>query len=155
MPRGRVPYRDFNKLYEPEPNSGCWLWIGSLAPGGYGKHSSRWAHRVSYQRHIGPIPEGLHIDHLCRNRQCVNPAHLEAVTCRENLLRGPNAMKTACLRGHPYSKYGVSDRGGRSCRKCDRMRSSAARRRVPLKRVMHCGRCRATDHNVSTCEAAS
>jgi HNH endonuclease len=72
---------------------------------GYGKmrvgESCRPAHRVSYEELVAPIPQGLTIDHLCRNRRCVNPAHLEPVSNRENIQRGQNATKPACIHGHP------------------------------------------------------
>lgn len=74
------------------PVTACWLWQGQQNRNGYGriKIQGRWlmVHRVSYELHIGPIPEGLVLDHLCRNRLCCNPQHLEAVTVRENTLRG-------------------------------------------------------------------
>lgn len=78
-----------------EPYSGCWLWCRHVHIGGYGMIGSgdglgknRYVHRVSYERHKGKIPEGLHINHLCRVRSCLNPAHLEAVTNAENVRRG-------------------------------------------------------------------
>lgn len=80
---------------------GCWLWTGSRR-GGYGRAKlagigSIDAHRLSYEHHVGPIPDGLVIDHLCRNRSCINPAHLEPVTTKENIRRGdvgsPQAMR--------------------------------------------------------------
>ncbi len=79
-----------------EPNSGCWLWVGTVDLNGYarfaevirGKHYNRIAHRAIYTALIGPIPEGLQLDHLCRVRCCVNPQHLEPVTLQENLRRG-------------------------------------------------------------------
>lgn len=108
----------------------CWEWEGRVAAVGYGrvKADGEWqyAHRVSYEVFIGPIPEGLVIDHLCRNTTCVNPLHLEPVEQGENVLRGnsPNAInarKTHCVRGHPFDKkntYIRKDRGYRECRKC-------------------------------------
>ena len=97
-------------------------------------------HRVAYEAAVGPIPEGLQLDHLCRNTLCTNPAHLEPVTCRENLLRGntlqaANAAKTHCPYGHPYAGENLRVRRlksgglGRSCRECARVFGRAARRK--------------------------
>jgi hypothetical protein len=113
----------------------CWLWTGSKTPNGYpvfwnGK-IQEGSHRYAYELLVGPIPAGLHIDHLCRNPGCVNPAHLEPVTQRENTMRSPiapaalNAAKTHCKRGHPFddeNTYVVMRNGRpiRSCRICRR-----------------------------------
>jgi hypothetical protein len=86
------------------------------------------AHRASYEAFIGPIPDGMTIDHLCRNRKCVNPSHLEAVPMRVNVLRGvgvtaKNAVKTHCVNGHEFNDQNTySDSKGRSCRACKRER---------------------------------
>lgn len=109
----------------------CWTWEASKNCGGYGhftaggRHFS--AHRFAYELLVGPIPEGLDLDHLCRVRNCVNPAHLEPVTRRENLLRGKtiqarNAAKTHCPQGHPYwgDNLYIDARGCRSCWTCKR-----------------------------------
>lgn len=119
-----TPDQRFDALYIPEPNSGCWLWLGRLDHNGYGQfsHGQRrsQAHRWSYERLVGPIPDGLQIDHLCRVRSCVNPVHLEPVTQRENIIRGigtsaVNARKTTCPKGHSFTaKWGHS----RRCREC-------------------------------------
>jgi len=93
-----------------EVTGNCWNWTGKANYKGYGYFSisgRRYqVHRWSYEHFVGPIPAGLTIDHLCRNRICVRPEHLEPVTNRENILRGAsptaeNARKAACLRGHP------------------------------------------------------
>jgi hypothetical protein len=119
--------RFYNKITRI-PESGCWLWDGYLCQG-YGSFSlngkQQQAHRVSYELHVGPIPEGLQIDHLCRVRCCVNPAHLEPVTQRENLLRGntfqaAQSKRTHCPQGHPYDEKNTyrCHRGHRNCKAC-------------------------------------
>ena len=112
---------------------GCWGWKADIASNGYARftirHRSSLAHRYAYQLLRGPIPAGLTIDHLCRNRACVNPWHLEAVTQKVNTLRSPtspaaiNSRKRVCLHGHPYDGTNVATWGDgkrRSCRACQR-----------------------------------
>lgn len=110
----------------------CWLWTASLFQGtgyaqfNYGGGKMGTAHRWSYIHHIGPVPDGLHLDHLCRVRHCVNPAHLEPVTQRENTLRGMSfaaqrARQTHCKRGHeftPENTYRGPTQTARQCRTC-------------------------------------
>lgn len=129
----------FWKYVLPEPNSGCWLWDGTVANTGYGQigefvggvRKLHYAHRLSYEMHKGPIPDGLHIDHLCRVRCCVNPAHLEAVTQRTNIMRGVSSMAikasaTHCVNGHEFTEentyYRKDGRGHRNCKSCKRNR---------------------------------
>lgn len=111
-------------------DTGCWLWLGYIDPGGYGRFCRTGAHRWAYERLVGPIPEGLQIDHLCRVRHCVNPAHLEPVTPAVNTRRSPihraalNRQKTHCHRGHELagSNLHLQLRPGRTpkrhCRTC-------------------------------------
>lgn len=105
---------------------GCFEWGGSRTTEGYGRiqisRHERRAHRVAYELLVGPIPAGLQLDHLCRNRACVNPDHLEPVSSRVNTLRGVgvsavNARKVACPRGHTSFKT-VSTTGERYCPTC-------------------------------------
>lgn len=116
----------------------CWAWTASLTHNGYPrfKHGgvTYVAHRVVYELLVGPIPDGLELDHLCRNTHCVNPKHCEPVTPRVNVLRGEtivaeNAAKTHCKRGHPLSGDNLFVRrdGRRRCRTCER--ASAKRQR--------------------------
>jgi len=115
--------------------SGCWLWTATRDARGYGKVSREGrmalAHRVSYELHVGPIPDGLTLDHLCRVRHCVNPAHLEPVAHAENVRRGA-AVQTHCRKGHPFDEANthIDKRGWRECRACHRL--STARRRALL-----------------------
>lgn len=138
---------DFYDSYEPEPNSGCWLWTGTMNALGYGRMWARdatkpngWrstsAHRYSYEVHVGPIPDGLCLDHKCRVRCCVNPAHLEPVTQAENVRRGiAGAVNRArlqsithCPQGHEYNAENTrTTRGQRECRACGRERAAARR----------------------------
>ena len=94
----------FSRHYRVEPGTGCWLWTSGLWGGGYGAFFLRGkkvqAHRFSYEHHVGPIPEGLDVDHLCRVRHCVNPKHLEPVTRKVNINRGLVKGHT-WLRGRP------------------------------------------------------
>lgn len=112
--------------------NGCWEWTGDRRPGGYGRiwfgrKRVETSHRYVYTELVGPIPEGLVLDHLCRNRICCNPAHLEPVSPAENNLRGlspsaANAHKTHCVHGHKFSSEntGRTVEGERYCRACQR-----------------------------------
>lgn len=116
--------------------NGCWDWVGTVNPNGYGLFWNGQrvvpAHRWTYERTKGPIPKGLQLDHLCRNRKCVNPDHLEAVSHKENCLRGVgvgavNAAKTHCKYGHAFTpentRHIAQPRGPqRLCRTCKRNR---------------------------------
>jgi len=109
---------------------GCWNWTGALTSSGYGNFGINRvnfiAHRLSYEWLVGEIKENLDLDHLCRNRRCVNPNHLEPVTRRVNLLRGntipaEHSKKTHCPQGHAYTKentYIYPKTNSRYCRIC-------------------------------------
>jgi hypothetical protein len=120
----------------------CWNWTGLLDKDGYGRFRMphRWmrAHRFAYEFFRDPIPSGLQLDHLCRNRSCCNPWHLEPVTNLENTLRSPiapaaiNGRKFYCKRGHPLSGENLyrNSKGERQCRICDRKRRKIRRRKA-------------------------
>lgn len=131
----------------------CWPWLSKGKPvEGYGyvtvKQKTRLAHVVSYEMYVGPVPEGLTLDHLCVNSPCINPKHLEPVTMQENILRGnglagQNARKTHCPKGHPYDIQ--QKNGSRWCRVCRNEGSQRYKAKlrggpalIPVKDRTHC-----------------
>ncbi|MDO8672706.1 MAG: HNH endonuclease signature motif containing protein [Dehalococcoidia bacterium] len=132
--RERIERRFWPKV-EKAPDSECWRWTAAFDWGGYGQFavthlSIQPAHRVAYELLIAEVPDELEIDHLCRNRWCVNPAHLEPVTHRENMERGLGTMATPlrtnhCKRGHEFTTTNtvISKRNGaRHCKTCQQYR---------------------------------
>ena len=127
--------RRFWPLVEVSHPLGCWEWAGAIFSNGYGRFGEKRAHRLSYEFFLGRIGEGLVIDHLCRNKLCVNPDHLEAVTEKENIRRGEglaakNARARKCAKGHTLTRgnYYII-RGTRQCRFCSDARTRAWRYR--------------------------
>jgi hypothetical protein len=171
-----VDPRRFMANVAEDKRTGCWLWQRGLTAQGYGKvrtgsrrtaRLTRHAHLVAYELFVGPIPEGLELDHLCHSgavirgeclggptcphRRCVNPAHLEPVTPRTNTLRSRsvsafNARKTHCKHGHEFTPVNTRvRRGKRECRRCASRSEAAARAvqedhtaRVPQPRLPSC-----------------
>lgn len=120
----------------------CWEWTASTSGGGYGwfmcEHGSVPAHRWSWEHLVGPIPDSLQLDHLCRNRGCVNPDHLEPVSQAENIARGVagahQLAKTHCPQRHPYSGDNLILTGGRRrCRVCTRAAKQRHKRKLSVK----------------------
>jgi HNH endonuclease len=110
----------------------CWLWTGATTKG-YGRFRGTGAHRFAYELLVGPIPQGLQLDHLCRVRNCVNPEHLEPVTCQENLRRGfiakarAGQRPTHCPQGHEFTTENTYIWRGnkRACKTCNGIRALA------------------------------
>lgn len=140
------------KYIIPEPNSGCWIWLGGMRSkkDGYGGHKwngKMWrTHRLVYTLLRHPVPTTLHIDHLCRNRICCNPDHLEVCTPAENISRGQgvapnNARKTHCPNGHPYDAENTYVwNKQRFCRTCsDEYKQRYYFRKMSLKRKVELG----------------
>lgn len=129
----------FEAKVHVEPNSGCWIWRASLGSHGYGQlgvhdpqngvyNRAGLAHRLSYEHFRGPIPEGLHLDHLCRTRECCNPNRLEAVTQGENNRRRyEGRLKTHCKHGHEFTPENTFPLkpNGRGCHACANRRRAA------------------------------
>lgn len=122
-------------------NDGCWIWTGAVTTSGYGRiglprHGTDLVHRVSYKIFKGPIPQGLHIDHLCMNRLCCNPDHLEAVTQAENNRRENSHRwqgNNHCRRGHIFTNQNTGYRRGfRYCRICHCARKKAKLRGITI-----------------------
>lgn len=127
-----------------EFTSACWLWTGRMGGSGYGYFEDGPAHRWSYEFCVGPIPEGIELDHTCHkpesclggptcpHRRCINPDHLEPVTGAENTRRAGPATKTHCVHGHLYDEANTvrSGKGRRVCRECRRLGLQALRLRM-------------------------
>ena len=136
MKEKKIEERFWSNVHKTET---CWLWLGTINDNGYGcfsmsvngKRFSKRAHRVSYELIVGPVQEGLDLDHLCRVRNCVNPNHLEPVTRKVNLRRGigitaVRAKQDSCIHGHPLSGDNliIKKNGCRQCRECSRIKDS-------------------------------
>lgn len=142
-------------LRRVEVTASCWNWTGNIDKTGYGHIETRegkaqLVHRVAYQSLVGAIPDGKEMDHLCRNRRCVNPDHLEPVTRQENVRRGIAAVvnrargqaRTHCRNGHPYNEANtyIARSGKRDCRACwrERERTFAIVRAARSRERTHC-----------------
>lgn len=121
-------------------SDGCWTWQAYVGRDGYGRFAAGrpvLAHRFAWTLLRGPIPDGLQLDHLCRNRRCVRPDHLEPVTPLENVRRGQgHGSESQCPRGHAYAGANLHIRrdGRRTCRACDRARGRRRRRMIEVGR---------------------
>ncbi len=136
----------FDEKYQKGSSDECWQWLASTNEQGYGQikadyglgNKKYYAHRVAFEKAKGPVPEGLVVDHICKNPGCVNSAHLRAVTKLENTMIGNgfyavNGRKTHCDRGHLFSPENTvirSDGGKRRCRICKNFQEKRRRRQV-------------------------
>lgn len=135
-----IQERFWSKVLVTENPLDCWAWTAQTSPDGYGRFqvasASKLAHRVAFEQVNGGIPAGLQLDHLCRNRACCNPNHLEPVTQRENISRGnsglPQLSRTHCPASHAYDAVNTYVyKGSRICKECtrDRVRKRRANMR--------------------------
>lgn len=134
--------KDRSRLFDAKvekAENGCWNWTAAADSHGYGRFGMPrgkliLAHVFSYERVNGPVPNGLELDHLCRNPRCVNPAHLEAVTHQENMRRGAVANHGVCRNGHPMTQDNITGWGARNgfqqCRVCIAARQQRNRDRI-------------------------
>lgn len=134
MPQNRAHWSERKTV---DPVSGCWVWTGPVNNNGYGKVGNTYVHRLSYAVAKGPIPAETEIDHLCRNRRCFNPEHLDAVTHTENVRRSPRTgSATHCAHGHQYVVVGFWMTGGRRrCKECRRLRERPGFRPIDREEV--------------------
>jgi hypothetical protein len=142
-----VEERFWSKVDQSAGPAACWPWTAYRTSDGYGRFNvdrrrPEGAHRVAWRFSGGSIPDGFTLDHLCRNRSCCNPAHLDPVTSRINVLRGvgptaQRARQTHCRQGHPLSgdNLRVDKRGYRSCRRCRTLWQRTADRRKAADRL--------------------
>lgn len=146
-----LPARLAEKLSH-DIDTGCWLWTASTNGNGYGylnplrgqKKATRGAHRIVYELLVEKVPKDLQCDHVCRNRLCANPAHIDIVTARENTLRGlglaaANSKKTHCQNGHELAGTNliITSNGGRQCKKCLRVSQRKYKARQRNKEFNH------------------
>lgn len=138
-----APLERFWRKCEYDPATGCVVWVGARCSSGYGSFwdnihgGTRNAHRWLWEHLVGPVPKGFELDHGCRNRACVNLAHLEAVTASENVMRGISpqlarergAAKTHCIHNHAFTPENtwVDKDGWRHCKTCNRDRARTRR----------------------------
>lgn len=132
---------DWERFWSKVEIGDCWQWLGGTNQSGYGRFRfsaghTKVAHRVSYEWLVGPIADGLELDHLCRNRGCVNPDHLDVTDHRTNVLRGDGiagraARREHCRYGHPYTPENlvIKAKGARVCRECNNASSRESKRR--------------------------
>jgi hypothetical protein len=134
-----VPIKERILAKVSRAENGCWLWRGKVGTNGYAMFQIDRkyirVHRASYQAFVGPIPAGLQIDHLCRNRACVNPQHLEPVTQRENTRRGFLSRKPTCPLGHEMTILRKGHRGCVICRRAYQRKQYAKHRERILARL--------------------
>jgi len=136
-PTARLIEERFWEKVNKDSENGCWIWAAGKYHSGYGifyVKNGNWknvrAHRFAYELLVAPIPANKELDHLCRNHACVNPAHLEVVSHKENCQRGENGLKfaelqrqkTHCPHGHPYDLLNTyfKPNGARGCKTCRR-----------------------------------